>query len=637
MNQLHWLPDHSDLNTALKEAKSLASAEEQLQAACTLSGYRRDFTAAGRIDKLATNALKGCDAKAAGLSKLKVAVLSSHSIEHLMPATRVAGLGRKLSIEFYIAPYGMYRQALLLENASLTDFAPQVIVLALDANDTPVQVPFDATESDVEAAIDARIEEIRILWRCAKERYAATVIQQTLVSAQPSVFGSYEALVPGAPHSVVSRLNDAIRKAAREDGVLLMDVAWQALQGMYYGGIAEPVRWHQAKQLISPVFAPTYGDQLARVLAASIGLARKCLVLDLDNTLWGGVIGDDGPSGIQIGQGTATGEAFLAFQLYASQLARRGIILAVCSKNDLTVAEAAFEHPEMLLKRSDIAAFVANWDDKATNLRRIATMLNIGLDSLVFADDNPAEREIIRRELPEVAVPELPEDIADYPACVAAGGYFETSSFTSDDVNRGRNYKLNADRAQAMTQVTDMEGYLRGLEMKLTVSRIAESELSRSTQLLNKTNQFNLTTRRYTEAEVLKIASDSTSVALALRLQDKFGDNGLISVILARRSPALSSRELLIDSWLMSCRVLGRQVEAAALQALVDQCRALGYSALMGEYRPTDKNSMVAEHYKKLGFEEVLTPEGADPDSTFWRLDLSINNNSTHYIQVTAA
>lgn len=637
MNQLQWLPDHPDLNAALKEAKSLASPEGQLHAACTLSGYRRDFTATGRIDKLATAALKQFDAKASGLSKLKVAVLSSHSIEHLIPATRVAGLGRKLAIEFYIAPYGMYRQALLLENAALADFAPQVIVLALDANDTPIRVPFDATESAVEAAIDARIEEIRVLWRCAKERYAATVIQQTLVSAQPSVFGSYEALVPGAPHTVINRLNEAIRKAAREDGVLLMDVAWQALQGMYYGGIAEPIRWHQAKQLISPVFAPTYGDQLARVLAASIGLARKCLVLDLDNTLWGGVIGDDGLSGIKIGQGSATGEAFLAFQFYASQLAQRGIILAVCSKNNLAVAEAAFEHPEMLLKRSDIAAFVANWDDKATNLRRIATMLNIGLDSLVFADDNPAERDIIRRELPEVAVPELPEDIADYPACIAAGGYFETSSFTSDDVSRGRHYKLNADRAQALTQVTDMEGYLRGLEMKLIVSRIAESELSRSTQLLNKTNQFNLTTRRYTEAEVLKIASDSSSVALALRLQDKFGDNGLISVILARRSPALSSSELLIDSWLMSCRVLGRQVEAAALQALVDQCRALGYSALIGEYRPTDKNSMVSEHYKKLGFVDAMAPEGADPESTYWRLELKADNNPVHYIQVIAA
>jgi FkbH-like protein len=637
MKQLQWLPDHPDLNAALKEAKELSSPEEQLRAACTLSGYRRDFTAAGRMDKLAITALKGCDAKAAGLSKLRVAVLGSHSVEHLVPATRAAGLGRKLAIDFYVAPYGMYRQALLVENAALADFRPQVIVLALDANDTPIQVPFDAPESDVEAAIDARVGEIRVLWRCAKERYAATVIQQTLVPAQPSVFGSYEALVPGAPHSVISRLNEAIRQAAREDSVLLMDVASQALQGVYYGGIAEPVRWHQAKQLISPVFAPAYGDHLARVLAASMGLARKCLVLDLDNTLWGGVIGDDGLAGIRLGQGSPTGEAFLAFQLYVSQLARRGIILAVCSKNDLAVAEAAFEHPEMLLKRGDIAAFVANWDDKATNLRRIATMLNIGLDSLVFADDNPAERDIIRRELPEVAVPELPEDIADYPACIAAGGYFETSSFTSDDVNRGRSYKLNADRAQAMTQVTDMEGYLRGLEMTLTVSCIRESELSRSTQLLNKTNQFNLTTRRYSEAEVSKIATDSSSVALALRLQDKFGDNGLVSVILAKRSPALCSGELLIDSWLMSCRVLGRQVEAAALHALVDRSRALGYSALIGEYRPTEKNSMVSEHYRKLGFEAFAPPDGADPSSTYWRLDLNSKTNPTHHIQVTAA
>src|SRR5690606_9258676 len=252
--------------------------------------------------------------------------------------------------------------------------------------------------------------------------------------------------------------------APREDGVLLLDLAWQAAQGGYGDGLAEPVRWHQAKQLVSPNLAPLYGDHLARIAAASVGLSRKCLVLDLDNTLWGGVIGDDGIDGIQLGQGSTTGEAFVAFQRYATLLAQRWGILAVCSKYDMAVAEAAFNHPEMVLKRSDTAAFVANWEDKAGNLRRIASMLDIGLDSLVFVDDNPAERDIVRRELPEVAVPELPEDIADYPARIAAAGYFEAISFTSDDATRGRNYALNAERKVAMTQATDMQGYLRDLQ-----------------------------------------------------------------------------------------------------------------------------------------------------------------------------
>jgi FkbH-like protein len=529
----------------------------------------------------------------------------------------------------------MYRQALLLNDASLSAFDPQVILLALDTRDAPFQLSLDASEEDVNSAVESRVDELRQLWRCARERYAAQVIQQTFISADPMVFGSFEAHVPAAPFALVERLNTAVRSAARQDGVLLMDLAWQAAQGFYGEGLAEPVRWHQAKQLVSPTLAPLYGDQLARVAAAGVGLSRKCLVLDLDNTLWGGVIGDDGINGIQLGQGSPTGEAFLAFQRYAALLAKRGIILAVCSKNDASVAEAAFAHPEMGLKRSDIAAFVANWEDKAGNLRRIATMLDIGLDSLVFVDDNPAERDIVRRELPEVAVPELPDDVADYPARLAAAGYFETVSFTTDDTTRSRNYALNAERKVALSQATDMEGYLRGLEMVLTATSVGPAELIRTTQLINKTNQFNLTTRRYSEAEVERIAHDPRAVALAIRLQDKFGDNGLISVVLARPDQALAEDELFIDTWLMSCRVLGRQVEEAVLDVLVSRATEAGYAALVGEYRPTDRNGMVAEHYLSLGFDHCPSLPDAGPQASFWRYDLLSPRVSHHFIEVS--
>ncbi|MGE4339257.1 MAG: HAD-IIIC family phosphatase [Pigmentiphaga sp.] len=557
-------------------------------------------------------------------------------MDHLAPAIRVAGLQRRLALSVHVAPYGMYRQALLMEDADLTRFAPQLILLALDARDAPLQLPLEASQADVDAAVADRIGELRMLWRRARERYSAQVVQQTIVPADPSIFGSFDALVPAAPNAVIDRLNTAIRSAAREDGVLLMDLAWEAARGSYGDGLAEPLRWHQAKQLVSPNLAPLYGDQLARIAAASIGLSRKCLVLDLDNTLWGGVIGDDGIDGIALGQGSPSGEAFLAFQRYAALLARRGIILAVCSKNDLSVAEAAFNHPEMALKRSNIAAFVANWDDKAGNLRRIAELLDIGLDSLVFVDDNPAERDIVRRELPEVAVPELPDDVADYPTRVAAAGYFEAVSFTSDDATRGRNYALNAERKAAMSQATDMEGYLRGLEMVLTATPIGAAELARSTQLINKTNQFNLTTRRYSEAEVERIVSAPRAVALAIRLADKFGDNGLISVVLARPDVAFAEDELLIDSWLMSCRVLGRQVEEAVLEVLASAAVAAGYTALIGEYRPTERNGMVAEHYPRLGFVQHPAFTDAASDATFWRYELDVTRTSHHFIEVKA-
>ena len=637
MDPLHWLPVHPDLGAALSEARRQTSASERLATAARLSGFRRDFTLTGRIDRLASEEITRIAAPGAltqdGLAPVRIAMVASHTVDHLVPSIRVASLSRGLAAAVHVAPYGMYRQALLGGNPALDAFAPELIVLALDANDSPVQVALDAPEGEVDAAVQARVEELRQLWRAARERFSARVVQQTLVCADPPVFGQYEGLVPGAPAAVVERLNAAIRAAARSEGVLLLDLAWH---GAGRDGIADARRWHQAKQLVSPSLAPWYGDMLARIAAAALGRSRKCLVLDLDNTLWGGVIGDDGVDGIRLGQGTPVGEAFSAFQRYAQALARRGIILAVCSKNDAAVAEAGFQHREMTLARGDIAAFVANWSDKASNLRDIARTLNIGLDSLVFVDDNPAERDIVRRELPEVAVPELPEDVADYAACVAAAGYFEAASFTADDASRGRSYALNAERAASLSQATDLEGYLRGLAMTLTAASVDGATLPRVTQLINKTNQFNLTTRRYTDAQVEHLAADPAGVALALRLSDKFGDNGLISVVIARPDAALEKNELLIDTWLMSCRVLGRQVEQATLSVLVDAARRRGATALVGEYRTTARNSMVSQHYAQLGFDIRPAPAGADPQSTFWRLDLETSSIPPHFIQVNA-
>ncbi|MDB5932487.1 MAG: methoxymalonyl-ACP biosynthesis protein [Polaromonas sp.] len=641
MDSLSWLPTHPDLGAAISEVRREPDPAARLGHAVRLAGYRRDFTLTGRLDKMAAEGLLGQATiqsaqpayGAAALTPLRLALLSSHTVEHLVPAIRVAGLQRRLALSVHVAPYGLYRQALLGDDAALAAFAPQLILLALDAHDAPLRLSLQASESQVAAAVEARIDELRHLWRRARERYAAQVVQQTLVPAEPLLFGSFEALVPAAPQAVMERLNAGIRAAARQDGVLLLDLAWQTARGGL-PGLGDPVRWHQAKQLVSPTGAPLYGDWLARIAAAVAGLSRKCLVLDLDNTLWGGVIGDDGIEGIQLGQGSPTGEAYLAFQRHAALLGQRGIILAVCSKNDAAVAEAGFAHPEMALRRADIAAFVANWDDKASNLRRIAGMLEIGLDSLVFVDDNPAERDIVRRELPDVAVPELPEDAAGYPARLAEAGYFEPASFTTDDAARGRSYALNAVRKAALGQSTDMTGYLRSLEMALTATPVGPAELARVTQLINKTNQFNLTTRRYTEAEVEQLAGDAASVALAVRLRDKFGDNGLISVVLARPGTGLAPGELLIDTWLMSCRVLGRQVEEAVLGVLAGAAARAGATALIGEYRPTSRNAMVAEHYPKLGFVPWPAPAGAEPGAGFWRHDLTVHSLPHHFIEI---
>jgi FkbH-like protein len=399
----------------------------------------------------------------------------------------------------------------------------------------------------------------------------------------------------------VPLLNAAIRLAADQEGVdlLALDdaVARHGLAAWH-----DPALWHRAKQEISPAATPMYGDLVARLVAAGKGKSAKCLVLDLDNTCWGGVIGDDGLNGIVLGQGNALGEAFVGFQSYAKALSQRGIILAVCSKNDEANALEPFDkHPDMVLRTPDIACFVANWQDKAANLRAIASRLNIGIDSLVFADDNPFERELVRAELPEVAVPELPEDPALYADCIARAGYFEAVAITEEDRVRNAMYRANAEREALLDTATDMAGYLQALEMQLHVRPFDPVGLPRITQLINKSNQFNLMTRRYTEAEVARVMDDPAAIGLQLRLVDRLGDNGIIAVVIGERAGA----DLVIDTWLMSCRVLGRGVEEATLQTLAEAARAHGARALIGQYRPTPKNGMVREHYAKLGFAKL--------------------------------
>jgi FkbH-like protein len=420
----------------------------------------------------------------------------------------------------------------------------------------------------------------------------------------------------GSPFALAEAFNRRLADWAREGGVVLVDIA-RAAAAVGLEAWDEPGHWHASKLSFAPRFLPLWADIVARTIAAVRGRSRKCLVLDLDNTLWGGVIGDDGLSGIALGQGSAAGEAHLAVQKLALQLRGRGVVLAVCSKNEDHVARQPFrEHPDMLLREDDIAVFQANWTDKAANLRAIAETLNIGVDALVFLDDNPVERMQVRRELPLVGVPELPEDVALYPRALAAAGYFEAVAFSDEDRDRAAYYQANARRAKALTATDDIEGFLTSLEMTCAIGLVDPASRARVAQLINKSNQFNLTTRRYSEREVQVLEADPRRHAIQIRLVDRFGDNGIISVIIADRG----SEAWEIDTWLMSCRVLGRKVEEAALAHLAAAAGEDGARYLVGRYIPSAKNGMVAEHYRKLGFALV---ERAEDGGSVWKLDLA--------------
>jgi FkbH-like protein len=611
----HWLPELADREATFAAIKA-SSPKDRLAAIVAASQHRLDFVQTGKLDRILQSTLAELP-DPPGLHKLRLGWLGSSTLEHLLPSARIAALRRGLLLESYLAPYDQYRQELFDAESALAKFRPHVVLLSLDHEHVAVSAPLDAPPGDVAAQVQHNVAELRTLWRVAADRLGCTVIQQTIPNLAPRLFGSFDGAVAGTLFSVIDQLNRALVSEAARARVPVLDLAsWAARLG--HDTWFDPVRWFQAKQLVSPILAPMYGDLVARILGAIRGRSRKCLVLDLDNTLWGGVVGDDGVDRLVLGYGTAAGEAFASFQRHVRQLRSRGIVLAVCSKNDREVAEAAFAaHPEMVLERDDFAAFVANWDDKASNLRRIADDLSLGLDSLVFFDDNPAERALVRAELPMVAVPEVPDDPAYFVRTLEDAGYFEAVSFTTEDLSRAQQYQDNGRRVQALESATDMDSFLRSLSMVLTVGQVDAQSLPRVTQLINKTNQFNVTTRRYAEAELRAFVERPASIGLQFRLADRFGDNGLIAVILAR---AQTPERLVVDTLLMSCRVLGRGVELAMMNALVALARRRGVRELVGEYLPSGRNAMVADLYHRLGF--ALSSRDEAGGATRWSLAL---------------
>jgi FkbH-like protein len=589
-----------------------------------------------RLNFVLTNALDGTvrrvfPARPEGLATkpVRLAVLGSATLTHLLPAIRVAGLRRGIWIDTYENDFGQYVQELSEPDSALYAFKPTAILLSLDGYHLAAGVTAGLDVTRADAALQEITGRIRETWRLARDAFRCPIIHQTTLPVHLAVLGANEHRLPGSRARFLARLNEALRHMADADGIELLALDDYAARD----GVAawhDTALWHRSKQEIAPRAAPMYGDLVARLLAAQQGRSFKCLVMDLDNTMWGGIIGDDGMDGIILGQGTALGEAYVAFQDYARELSRRGVILAVCSKNDETNAVAPFEnHPEMVLRRSDIASFVANWSDKAGNLRAIAEELNIGIDSLVFIDDNPFERNLVRQELPMVAVPEVSDDPTCYPRAIADAGYFEGLWVTDEDRERTAQYQGTKARDTLKASATDLPSYLRGLEMQLVWKRFDRLGLRRIVQLINKSNQFNLTTRRYTEDDVFAVMADPNAFGLQLRLLDRFGDNGVIAIIVGRLR---EQQELCIDTWLMSCRVLGRQVEPTTLNLIAQQARKLDARRLVGEYIPTKKNAMVKDHYAKLGFTVMERDEtGANRNI----LDLATYKPAETFIHVT--
>lgn len=543
-----------------------------------------------------------------GGRSIKVALLGSYTTRQLRTMLALAANRLGLHGDFYESHYGQYQQDILDPTSQLYVFDPDFVLLAVHEPDLQLPEISLSPEED----ILAEVNRWTMLWESIARGTKARVIQHNFVVPCDVPSGHLATRLSGSRYMMVQAVNARLGQAAANK-VSMVDCERLA-SSFGKPRWCDPRYWNFSKQAVALNALPLLARHTVAVMNADLGLSRKCLVLDLDNTLWGGVIAEDGLAGIKLGDGV-DGQAFVAFQEYVLKLKNKGVILAVCSKNNYADAIQPFEkHPDMRLKLEDIALFIANWEPKPDNIRRIARELNIGLDSLVFADDNPVEREAVHRFVPEVDVIPLPEDPSYYVRTLSGYLLFETSSFTVEDSQRTEQYRARAQYADLEQKSMRIEEFYDSLQMEAIVTPFNEVDLPRIAQLIGKTNQFNLTTRRHGLAQLEAFMKDPNYVHLALRMRDRFADHGLVSVMIAQ----LEGVVLDIETWLMSCRVIGRTVEAAILARLCRRAEELGCTSLQGSYIRTEKNAMAADVYGKHGFDLV----GEEGGVSTWTYDL---------------
>jgi FkbH-like protein len=576
-----------------------------------LANHRLDGNALHRLSRSVTAAIA---AEAySPLSRFSLGMISNGTTELLVPALVGSAARHGIALSVVAAPFGVTTQAALNPDAVWPAVDLDAVLAALDH-----RAFFDQNSpaSDAQQRVDRAVTELSAIAHGLRSTRHVEVILQTLIAPPERLFGSFDRRYPGTLAWLVDRFNARLCDELVGPGIALLDVgSLAAAVGSL--GWHDVSQWLTARLPFSQAFVPSYAEHVARLLGAMRGKSRRVLVLDLDNTLWGGVVADDGLEHLRLGQGDPVGEAFIAVQHAALALSRRGVLLAICSKNDEALAlQALREHPEMVLRESDFSAIEINWRDKASNLESIAEHLSLGLDSFVFFDDSPAERAQVRAALPQVFVPEMPDDPAGFARVLLTAGVFETTSFSDEDKTRVQQYSANTKRHELLASSRDLRSFLEGLEMEATFAVGSAVRSQRVAELINKTNQFNLTGQHYTEAQVLAMLADPQVLTLEVRLRDRFGDNGVISAVICR---ARSANEWLIDTWVMSCRVIGRHVEIAVLNEVARRALAAGVRYIIGVYDPTTRNHVVSDLYAKLGFS--MTQEAGDERCSV--LDLS--------------
>ena len=533
--------------------------------------------------------------------KMKIALLGDTATQLLVTAIKGEAVDRGINLDLYEGEYSQVERQLMDPTSELYEFDADIIIVFQSTHKLGEYHSSKPMENQVLLA-EERLSFIASL--CENPSFAnKKLIYFNYPEIEDTVFGSYANKVESSFSYQVRKLNFELMNLARQyPNLFICDIA--GLQNLFGRQFMFAPNVYMTTEMVLSVNAlPYVASRVVDIIAAIKGQFKKCLILDLDNTVWGGVIGDDGLEGIELGHGLGIGKAFTEFQMWIKKLKQRGIIICVASKNNEETAKEPFEkHPDMILKLDDIAVFQANWETKVDNIRTIQGILNIGFDSMVFLDDNPFERNMVRENIPGITVPELPEDPAMYLEYLYSLNLFETASYSNADKDRTKQYQVEAKRVSLSKTFTNEADFLKSLNMISTVSGFTKFNTPRVAQLSQRSNQFNLRTIRYTEADIESMALDPNVIDLSFTLEDKFGDNGLIAVIIMKKQ---DEETLFVDTWFMSCRVLKRGMENFTLNTMVERARLAGYKYIIGEYIPTPKNKMVEQHYPHLGFAKM--------------------------------
>ena len=530
----------------------------------------------------------------------KIAILGGSTTRDIRDILELFLLNYGIRPCFYESEYNQYYADGMFPNPALEEFHPDILYIHTSNRNIEQYPSLEDDRTLVTQKLQAEYERFRALWEHLHAVYGCPVIQNNFEPPFYRLLGNRDASDHRGRWNYIQRLNQRFYEYAdTHQDFYIHDICYEAAD---YGleRWSDPFYWNMYKYAMCVPAIPYTAFQLARIIKSIFGRNKKVLNLDLDNTLWGGVIGDDGPENIEIGQETSLGQTYAEFQDYLKQHKKLGVLLSVNSKNNEETALSGLERADSVLKREDFVAFRANWEPKSHNLYATAEELKLLPESFVFVDDNPAEREIVRQEVPGAAVPEITK-VEEYIRVLDRSGFFEVTNFSEDDLKRNEMYLANEQRNRMQKNFSDYGDYLQSLEMKARIGAFDPAYFSRIAQLTNKSNQFNLTTHRYSQSEIEQIAADPQYLTLCGRLEDKFGDNGVVSIVIGRKEKDV----LHIELWLMSCRVLKRGMEYAMMDTLVKQCRDYGIRQIYGYFYPTAKNAMVKDFYALQGFEKL--------------------------------